>query len=159
MLREKALRTSIIPSREVDLGQPEGIFIVTYQATNQLQDSLNKSMRELPVKAKSLSPMNMADSYWCLFRASCRQSLRNFSILKSKPCVLFQRLGFVGHYTSTIHHEALPNLYSCDLDEVHSRRVLGKRVWLGLRHLSLIVALRTPKLQFMISEQQKETQP
>ncbi len=32
------------------------------------------------VNANNLSPMKMAESYWCLFRASWRQSLKNFSI-------------------------------------------------------------------------------
>jgi hypothetical protein len=36
---------------------------------------------DIRVKAKSLSPMKMADSYWCLFNASCLQSRKNLSIL------------------------------------------------------------------------------
>lgn len=34
----------------------------------------------VPVKASNLSPINIAASYWCLFKASCRQLLRNSSI-------------------------------------------------------------------------------
>lgn len=38
------------------------------------------NVERVRVKANSLSPMKMAESYWCLFRASWRQSLKNFSI-------------------------------------------------------------------------------
>lgn len=34
-----------------------------------------------PVRARSLSPTKIAESYWCLLRASCRQFFRNSSIL------------------------------------------------------------------------------
>lgn len=38
------------------------------------------NVERVRVNANNLSPMKMAESYWCLFRASWRQSLKNFSI-------------------------------------------------------------------------------
>jgi hypothetical protein len=49
-----------------------------------------------PVKANSLSPMNIAASYWCLFNASCRQLLRNSSIFGfAETLVWFPRFRLV----------------------------------------------------------------
>ena len=38
------------------------------------------NVERVRVNANNLSPMKMAESYWCLFRASWRQSLKNVSI-------------------------------------------------------------------------------
>ena len=42
--------------------------------------ALRRTPDFVPVMANSLSPMYIADSYWCLFIASCRQLLRKLSI-------------------------------------------------------------------------------
>lgn len=52
-----------------------------FEVTNLLS-KLRQSVGQsgVPVKASNLSPMKIAASYWCLFKASCRQLLRNSSI-------------------------------------------------------------------------------
>lgn len=51
-------------------------FLVQYQHGTKWQTAWGYIL----VNASSLSPMKMAESYWCLFSASWRQSFKNFSI-------------------------------------------------------------------------------
>ena len=77
---EEALGASVVASGEVDLGQPEGIFVVFLKKIRSDQYGhihrvdtegyRRKSESSIRVKARSLSPMKIAESYWCLFRAS-----------------------------------------------------------------------------------------
>jgi hypothetical protein len=53
------------------------------------------------VNANNLSPMKMAESYWCLFSASWRQSLKNFSIV---GVVAFAEQ-WLGHESDSIGRE------------------------------------------------------
>lgn len=86
LLGEERLRTRVVSSRKVDLGQPKGIVVVVYKSgytcisPDVYHDEWLLGGHRL-VKARSLSPIKMADSYCALLRASCLQSLRNFSIL------------------------------------------------------------------------------
>lgn len=79
LLREEALGSSVVPCREVNLSQPEGVFVVFCIYFVSFK-TVQKQRWVVRVKASSLSPMKMAESYWCLLRASWRQARKNFSI-------------------------------------------------------------------------------
>jgi hypothetical protein len=77
VFHEEALGAGIVSGGEMDLGKPERIFRIIYPS--QSLCSVNREDNVL-VKASSLSPMYMAESYWCLLMASCLQSFSNFSM-------------------------------------------------------------------------------
>jgi hypothetical protein len=84
LLGEERLRTCVVASRKVDLGQPEGIVVVIWERSHALAGL--RRLQDLPlvdrlVMARSLSPIKMADSYCALLRASCLHSRRNSCIL------------------------------------------------------------------------------
>ena len=58
---EETLRSSVVSSRKVDLGKPEGILVVTCRILERMRKEVGKE--DEPVKASSLSPMKMAESY------------------------------------------------------------------------------------------------
>lgn len=64
----------------MDLREPEGVLRIACVELLAMT-SVRGIGASVPVRARSLSPTKMAASYWCLLRASCRQFLRNSSIL------------------------------------------------------------------------------
>lgn len=80
LFREKALGSSVVPRGEMDLGQPKCVLVI-FSSQVSIHNHFSIDGKSLRVNASSLSPMKMAESYWCLFRASWRQSLKNFSIV------------------------------------------------------------------------------
>jgi len=59
---EKALGSSIVSGGEMDLGEPEGIFVVFWPQISR-RIGRGESRNAVLVNASSLSPMKMADSY------------------------------------------------------------------------------------------------
>lgn len=77
--RKECLCAVVVAGAKVCLCQPECVVIIVYTMRSAQVEC--DSWCSILVRAYSLSATNMAVSYWCRFKASCRQSRRYFSMI------------------------------------------------------------------------------
>lgn len=108
------------------------------------------------VKASSLSPINIAESYWCLFSASCLQSLKNFSIVAVASFVEYKVVNSLHvlpvTWPSNRHSVMCFAKWLC-VHSPHGNRVVGRRDCIKLckRRSSLMQELPLVACNFHIN--------